>query len=95
MRVQALLASHDKDDLCSEVEDVKTHLARAEKIGSEAQEQLKQARNEIDSLRNSLRVQLREIEHLKASIRMYSDKTHTDTSIVEHKRTTGDGSRLE
>ncbi|PGG95687.1 hypothetical protein GX51_08175 [Blastomyces parvus] len=68
LRVHALLTDHDKDDLCSEVQDAKTHLERAEKIGSEAQEQLKQAQNDIDHLRNSLRAQLREIDDLKASI---------------------------
>ncbi|EEH05972.1 conserved hypothetical protein [Histoplasma capsulatum G186AR] len=86
MRVQALLASHDKDDLCSEVEDVKTHLARAEKIGSEAQEQLKQARNEIDSLRNSLRVQLREIEHLKSNINELQVTAADSSKLLAEKR---------
>ncbi|PGH30504.1 hypothetical protein GX50_06725 [[Emmonsia] crescens] len=60
LRVHILLAGHDNDDLCSEVEDTKTHLERAEKIGWEAQEQLKQAQNDVDYLRNSLRVQLQE-----------------------------------
>ncbi|OJD20648.1 hypothetical protein ACJ73_08018 [Blastomyces percursus] len=88
LRVHALLADHDKDDLCSEVEDTKTYLARAEKIGSEAQEQLKQAQNDIDHLRNSLRAQLREIDDLKASI------SSAQSNISELQVTAADSSKL-
>ncbi|KLJ11050.1 hypothetical protein EMPG_13657 [Blastomyces silverae] len=88
LRVHALLADHDKDDLYSEVEDTKSHLARAEKIGSEAQEQLKQAQNDVDHLRNSLRAQLREIDDLKASISGELQVTATDsTKLLAEKRT--------
>ncbi|OJD17852.1 hypothetical protein AJ78_02093 [Emergomyces pasteurianus Ep9510] len=62
LRVHALLAEHDKDDLYSEIEDTKWHLETAEKIGWEAQEQLKQAQNDIDYLRSSLRSNINELQ---------------------------------
>ncbi|EEQ86228.2 uncharacterized protein BDCG_09497 [Blastomyces dermatitidis ER-3] len=86
LRVHALLADHDKEDLCSEVEDTKSHLARAEKIGSEAQEQLKQAQNDIDHLRNSLRAHLREIDDLKSNISELQVTVADSSKLLAEKR---------
>ncbi|OAX85198.1 hypothetical protein ACJ72_00427 [Emergomyces africanus] len=84
LRVHALLADHDKEDLYCEIEETKWHLERAEKIGREAQEQLKQAQNDIDYLRNSLRVQLREIDDLKASIQ--TRRSADSSKLLAEKR---------
>ncbi|KGQ02131.1 hypothetical protein PAAG_11082 [Paracoccidioides lutzii Pb01] len=86
LHVHFLLADHDRDSLYSELEETKGHLERAEKIGCEAQEQLSQVQNDVDYLRNSLQVRLREIDDLKSNIRELQATSADSAKLLAEKR---------
>ncbi|PGH17002.1 hypothetical protein AJ79_01386 [Helicocarpus griseus UAMH5409] len=86
LRVRVLLADHDKDDLAFELEETKWHLERAERIGWEAEEQLKQAQNDLEYLRNSLRSNMSELQATAAdSSKLLAEKHSLTREVASFK----------